>query len=240
MRPIATTGTWCNRPATGSSRSSVRRSPMRTTRSAHFMRRWRCRRSCIATPTLSAEGKIPVEARVEVNTGEVVRTIETGSHTEYTPVGHVTNLAARMQIAGLGSGHHPATVQAVTSADRRGAVPGESIEIRACAHDLRLQMDPENGSCGTSRGETRQNLSELDSAGSMNVRSRFAFVDRPKSRGTREHTPCGLKIPGHVRVTSRDCDETSFDAELAALQAQALHQTVQGGGCAEPFIYFQF
>jgi class 3 adenylate cyclase/predicted ATPase len=49
---------------------------------------------------LRVEGKIPVEARVGVSTGEVVvRTIETGGHTEYTPVGHVTNLAARMQTA---------------------------------------------------------------------------------------------------------------------------------------------
>jgi class 3 adenylate cyclase/predicted ATPase len=49
---------------------------------------------------LRNEGKIPVEARVGVNTGEVVvRTIETGGHPEYTPVGHVTNLAARMQTA---------------------------------------------------------------------------------------------------------------------------------------------
>jgi class 3 adenylate cyclase len=49
---------------------------------------------------LRAKGKIPIEARVGVNTGEVVvRTIETGGHTEYTPVGHVTNLAARMQTA---------------------------------------------------------------------------------------------------------------------------------------------
>jgi class 3 adenylate cyclase len=49
---------------------------------------------------LRTEGKIPIEARVGVNTGEVVvRTIETGGHTEYTPVGHVTNLAARMQTA---------------------------------------------------------------------------------------------------------------------------------------------
>ena len=49
---------------------------------------------------LRAEGKILVEARVGVNTGEVVvRTIETGGHTEYTPVGHVPNLAARMQTA---------------------------------------------------------------------------------------------------------------------------------------------
>ena len=49
---------------------------------------------------LRNEGKIPVEARVGVNTGEVVvRSIETGGHTEYTPIGHVTNLAARMQTA---------------------------------------------------------------------------------------------------------------------------------------------
>jgi predicted ATPase/class 3 adenylate cyclase len=49
---------------------------------------------------LRAEGKVPVEARVGVNTGEVVlRTIETGGHPEYTPIGHVTNLAARMQTA---------------------------------------------------------------------------------------------------------------------------------------------
>src|ERR1700758_1183998 len=41
---------------------------------------------------LRNEGKVPVEARVGVNTGEVVvRTIETGGHTEYTPVGHCHN-----------------------------------------------------------------------------------------------------------------------------------------------------
>src|SRR6202040_3935730 len=49
---------------------------------------------------LRSEGKLPVEARVGVNTGEVVvRSIQVGGHTEYTPVGHVTNLAARMQTA---------------------------------------------------------------------------------------------------------------------------------------------
>ena len=49
---------------------------------------------------LRNEGKIPVEARIGVNTGEVVvRSIQVGGHTEYTPVGHVTNLAARMQTA---------------------------------------------------------------------------------------------------------------------------------------------
>jgi class 3 adenylate cyclase/tetratricopeptide (TPR) repeat protein len=50
------------------------------------------------TERLRSEGKLAVEARVGVNTGEVVmRTIQTGGHTEYTPVGHVINLAARMQ-----------------------------------------------------------------------------------------------------------------------------------------------
>jgi tetratricopeptide (TPR) repeat protein len=46
-----------------------------------------------------AEGGLPIQVRVGVNTGEVVvRTIETGeTHREYTPVGHSTSLAARMQ-----------------------------------------------------------------------------------------------------------------------------------------------
>src|SRR6202158_1356251 len=52
------------------------------------------------------EGKLPLQARVGVNTGEVVvRSIETGTaHTEYTPIGHTANLAARMQVlAPIGS-----------------------------------------------------------------------------------------------------------------------------------------
>jgi class 3 adenylate cyclase len=48
---------------------------------------------------LRAVGNQPVEARVGVNTGEVVvRSIATGEgHVEYTPIGHSTGLAARMQ-----------------------------------------------------------------------------------------------------------------------------------------------
>jgi class 3 adenylate cyclase len=48
---------------------------------------------------LRAAGNLPVEARVGVNTGEVVvRSIATSEgHAEYTPVGHSTGLAARMQ-----------------------------------------------------------------------------------------------------------------------------------------------
>jgi class 3 adenylate cyclase/tetratricopeptide (TPR) repeat protein len=47
---------------------------------------------------LKSQSRSSVEVRIGVNTGRVVvRTIETGGHTEYTPIGHVTNLAARMQ-----------------------------------------------------------------------------------------------------------------------------------------------
>src|SRR5216683_1431757 len=47
---------------------------------------------------LAARGKPAPQARVGVNTGEVVmRTVETGGRVEYTPVGHATNLAARLQ-----------------------------------------------------------------------------------------------------------------------------------------------
>jgi predicted ATPase/class 3 adenylate cyclase len=45
-----------------------------------------------------AQGRPAIEARVGVSSGEVVvRTIETGGHTEYTPIGLTTNLAARLQ-----------------------------------------------------------------------------------------------------------------------------------------------
>jgi len=55
---------------------------------------------------LQAEGRAPIEIRVGVNTGEVVvRAIATGAdQVEYTPVGHTTNLASRLQgIARTGS-----------------------------------------------------------------------------------------------------------------------------------------
>jgi class 3 adenylate cyclase len=55
---------------------------------------------------LVAKGDIPIQCRVGVNTGEVVvRPIVTGEgHTEYTPIGHTTNLASRMQaVAPVGS-----------------------------------------------------------------------------------------------------------------------------------------
>jgi class 3 adenylate cyclase len=55
---------------------------------------------------IRAEGRLPVQARVGMNTGEVVvRSIMTGQgRTEYAPVGHSTGIAARMQtLAPVGS-----------------------------------------------------------------------------------------------------------------------------------------
>jgi class 3 adenylate cyclase len=49
---------------------------------------------------LQQEGRAPIEIRIGVNSGEVVvRSIRMGgTHTEYTPIGHTTNLAARLQV----------------------------------------------------------------------------------------------------------------------------------------------
>ena len=48
---------------------------------------------------LQSEGRAPIEIRVGINTGEVVvRSIATGDgQVEYTPIGHTTNLASRLQ-----------------------------------------------------------------------------------------------------------------------------------------------
>src|SRR6516165_4882959 len=58
------------------------------------------------------------EVRIGINTGEVVmRLVHTGGHTEYTPVGHAANLAARMQSAAPAGG-------IVISEDTRRLVEG--------------------------------------------------------------------------------------------------------------------
>jgi class 3 adenylate cyclase/ribosomal protein L40E len=73
---------------------------------------------------LKRQGQSPVEVRIGINTGEVVmRTIQTGGHPEYTPVGHVTNLAARMQTVAAAGG-------IVISEDTRRLVEGY-FELRA-------------------------------------------------------------------------------------------------------------
>jgi class 3 adenylate cyclase/tetratricopeptide (TPR) repeat protein len=48
---------------------------------------------------MRTEGQTPIQVRIGLNTGEVVvRSIQTGAdHIEYTPIGHSTSLAARLQ-----------------------------------------------------------------------------------------------------------------------------------------------
>jgi class 3 adenylate cyclase len=54
---------------------------------------------------LRMRGRAVVEVRIGINTGEVVmRTVQTGGHTEYAPIGHVINLAARMQTVARAGG----------------------------------------------------------------------------------------------------------------------------------------
>src|SRR5712692_9652648 len=62
-----------------------------------------------------ADGGTPIQVRVGINTGEVVvRSIRTGAgHVEYTPIGHTTNLASRMQTAA------PVGSIAITEATRK-------------------------------------------------------------------------------------------------------------------------
>src|SRR5260221_13274640 len=49
---------------------------------------------------LPAPGRAGVKVRIGVNTGEVVmRLVQTGGHTEYSPIGHAINLAQRMEAA---------------------------------------------------------------------------------------------------------------------------------------------
>jgi predicted ATPase len=61
---------------------------------------------------------VPLEVRIGLNTGEVVlRMVHTGGHTEYSPVGHAANLAARMQTVAPAGG-------IVISEDTRQLVEG--------------------------------------------------------------------------------------------------------------------
>src|SRR6266849_5780848 len=87
---------------------------------------------------LGAQGKPAPQARIGINTGEVVmRTVETGGRVEYTPVGHVTNLAARLQGVAPASG-------IVIGEDTRRLVEGY-FELRSLgATQLKGVSDPIN------------------------------------------------------------------------------------------------
>src|ERR1700688_2160413 len=59
----------------------------------------------------------------------------------------------------------------------------------------------------------RQDLSAIDFDRSMDVRSHFAFIDRPKLRGTRQHTPAR---PSPRRATVRASDDVPPPQETEA------------------------
>ena len=73
---------------------------------------------------LRMQGHAGVEVRIGINTGEVVmRMVQTGGHTEYSPVGHAINLAPRMQSVAPSGG-------IVVSEETRRLVEGY-FELRA-------------------------------------------------------------------------------------------------------------
>jgi class 3 adenylate cyclase len=75
-------------------------------------------RDALRRRNVDQPGQPTVEVRIGINTGEVVlRLVHTGGHTEYTPVGHAANLAARMQSAAPADG-------IVISEDTRRLVEG--------------------------------------------------------------------------------------------------------------------
>jgi class 3 adenylate cyclase len=73
---------------------------------------------------LRRQGRAGVEVRIGINTGEVVmRSVQTGDHTEYSPIGHVINVASRMESAAPADG-------IVVSEETRRLVEGY-FELRA-------------------------------------------------------------------------------------------------------------
>ena len=80
---------------------------------------------------IRTEGRLPIQARVGVNTGEVVvQSIATGEgRSEYVPVGHSTGIAARMQaLAPVGS---IAATERIGSCARATSSSGRSAQPRS-------------------------------------------------------------------------------------------------------------
>ena len=83
---------------------------------------------------------------------------------------------------------------------------GESLEIRACARDLRSCMDPENA-LGSRIRRIQQNLSGRDLARSMDHRRKFACSWNPANRrdeGRRVRRTPWLRPEDHVYDATRE------------------------------------
>jgi Mu transposase-like protein/adenylate/guanylate cyclase family protein len=80
-----------------------------------------------------AQGGTAIEARMGVNTGEVVvRSVETGGKIEYTPIGHTINLASRLQAQLLAACH----------ADERRQIAGRNESVGELMIAERGQLSP--------------------------------------------------------------------------------------------------
>jgi predicted ATPase/class 3 adenylate cyclase len=123
-----------------------------------------------------ADGSSPIQGRVGINTGEVVvRSIQTGAgQVEYTPIGHTTNLASRMQTAA------PVGSIAVSEATRR-LCEGYFVLKPLGATKVKGVSDPVNIYEVTSLGPLRTRLQR--SAG----RGLTKFVGREREMDALKH-----------------------------------------------------
>jgi class 3 adenylate cyclase len=123
-----------------------------------------------------ADGSSPIQGRVGINTGEVVvRPIQTGAgQVEYTPIGHTTNLASRMQTAA------PVGSIAVTEATRK-LCEGYFILKPLSATKVKGVNEPVNIYEVTGRGPLRTRLQR--SAG----RGLTKFVGREREMEALKH-----------------------------------------------------
>ena len=135
-------------------------------------------------------GNLPLEARVGVNTGEVVvRSITTGEgHTEYTPIGHTANLASRMQaLAPTGS--------IAISEQTRKFVEGYFQLKPLGPTRVKGVSEPVNVYEVTGLGPLRTRLQR--SAG----RGLTRFVGREREMETLKHA-AGLALEGHGQIAA--------------------------------------
>jgi len=137
-----------------------------------------------------ADGGMPIEGRVGVNTGEVVvRSITTGAgQIEYTPIGHTTNLASRMQaVAPTGS--------VAVSENTRKLCEGYFILKPLCPTRVKGVSEPVNVYEVTGLGPLRTRLQR--SAG----RGLTKFVGREREMEALRHAADQAKA-GHGQIVA--------------------------------------
>jgi len=137
-----------------------------------------------------AEGGTPIQSRVGINTGEVVvRSIQTGAgHVEYTPIGHMTNLASRMQTAA------PVGSIAVTEASRK-LCEGYFVLKGLGATKVRGVSEPVYVYEVTGLGPLRTRLQRAAGRGLTK------FVGREREMETLKHA-AGLAKEGHGQIAA--------------------------------------